>query len=143
MLTELIIRHLKKICGEPPPEIEVEIVWQDHELGQYPVIGLVWEAPMRGVPWNYISRCAAALAAYQNEGKLPPGWVMPSVHSDDDDLDGRFDPDKPPPEPPEILDRFESQRYMSKLIQWGLVVSNRARSRPHLVENDDESEDAR
>jgi hypothetical protein len=28
------------------------------------------------------------------------------------------DPDKPPPEPPDILDAFENQRYISKLIQW-------------------------
>jgi hypothetical protein len=76
---KLAIRHLKEICGEPPPEMELEIVWQDHELGQYPVIGLVWDDPMRGVPWNYISRCEATLAAYENEGELPPGWVMPAV----------------------------------------------------------------
>jgi hypothetical protein len=135
---KLTITHLKKICGDPPPEMELEIVWQDHELGQYPVIGLVWEDPMRGVPWNYISRCEAALVAYENDGELPLGWVMPSVRSDDDDLDDPFDPNKPPPEPPEILDLFESQRYFSKLIQWGLEASNRARSRPHLVERDDD-----
>jgi hypothetical protein len=63
---------------------------------------------------------------------------MPSVRSDDDDLDEPFDPDEPPPEPPEILDFFESQRYLSKLIQWGLEASNRARSRPHVVEKEDE-----
>jgi hypothetical protein len=137
---KLAIRHLKKICGDPPPEMELEIVWQDHEFGQYPVISLVWEDPMRGVPWNYISRCEAALTAYENDGELPPGWVLPSVRSDDDDLDEPFDPDEPPPEPPEILDFFESQRYLSKLIQWGLEASNRARSRAHLVERDDDQE---
>jgi hypothetical protein len=30
-----------------------------------------------------------------------------------------FDPDKLPPEPPEILDVFENQRYICKVIQWG------------------------
>jgi hypothetical protein len=50
------------------------------------------------------------------------------------------DPDKPPPEPPEIFDLFESQRYISKLIQWSLEASNRARSRPHLVDPDDDQE---
>jgi hypothetical protein len=95
---------------------------------------------MRGVPWNYISRCEAALAAYENDGELPPGWVMPPVRSEND-ADEPFDPDKPPPEPPEILDFFESQRYMSKLIQWSLEASSRERSRPHLVEEEDERED--
>jgi hypothetical protein len=51
-------------------------------------------------------------------------------------LNEPFDPDKPPPEPPEILDVFENQRYISKLVQWSLEASNykRERSRPHLVE---------
>jgi hypothetical protein len=74
---KLAIRHLKEICGEPPPEMELEIVWQDHELGQYPVIGLVWDDPMRGVPWNYISRCEAALAAYEKRGSFLQAGLCP------------------------------------------------------------------
>jgi hypothetical protein len=136
---KLAIRHLKEICGDPPPEMDLEIVWQDHELGQYPVIGLVWEDPMRGVPWNYISRCEAALAAYENGGELPAGWTMPKVQSEEE-LDEPFDPDEPPPEPPEVTDLFESQCYFSKLIQWGLEASKRERSRPHSVELDDDPE---
>jgi hypothetical protein len=79
---KLAITHLKKICGGPPPEMELEIVWQEHELGNYPVISLVWEDPFRGTPWNYIARCEAALTAYENGGELPPGWTMPPVRSD-------------------------------------------------------------
>jgi hypothetical protein len=55
-------------------------------------------------------------------------------------LDEPFDPDKPPPEPPEVFDFFEMQRYTSKLIQWGLEASKRERSRPHLVERDNDTE---
>jgi hypothetical protein len=120
--------------------MELEIVWQEHELGNYPTIGLVWDDPMRGTPWNYISRCEAALAAFENGGELPPKWTMPPVHSDHDELDEPFDPVKPPPEPPEILDLFESQRYFTKLIQWGLETSKRERGRPHLVDCDDDVE---
>jgi hypothetical protein len=121
--------------------MELEIVWQEHELGNYPSIGLVWNDLMRGTPWNYISRCEAALTAFENGGEFPPGWTMPPVRSEDE-LNEPFDPDKPPPEPPEILDLFdfESQRYISKLIQWSLEASKRERSRPHLVENDDDPE---
>jgi hypothetical protein len=54
------IRHVKKICGDPPTEMELEIVWQEHELGSCPTIGLAWDDPMRGTPGNYISRCEAA-----------------------------------------------------------------------------------
>ena len=38
---KLAMRHLKKICGEPPPEMELEIVWQEHELGNYEMLLLV------------------------------------------------------------------------------------------------------
>jgi hypothetical protein len=64
---------------------------------------------------------------------------MPPFRSEEE-LDNAFDPDKAPPEPPEILDLFEVQRYTSKLIQWSLEASKREGSRPHLVENDDDLE---
>jgi hypothetical protein len=67
---KLAIRHLKEICGEPRPEMDLEIVWQEHELGQHPVIGLVWEDRLRGVPWNCIPRCETALTAFENDGEL-------------------------------------------------------------------------
>jgi hypothetical protein len=35
---ELAIKHLKKVCGEPPPEMELEVQWQEHDLGEYPTI---------------------------------------------------------------------------------------------------------
>jgi hypothetical protein len=77
---KLAIRHVKKICGDPPPEMELEIVWQEHELGDYPSIGLVWNDPMRGTPWNYISRCEAALTALRTvENCLPGGRCRPFV----------------------------------------------------------------
>ena len=76
--------HVKKICGDPPPEMKLEIVWQEHELGNYPTIGLVRDDPMRGTPWNYISRCEAALTAFENGGELPSGWTMPPGRSEDE-----------------------------------------------------------
>jgi hypothetical protein len=115
---QLAIRHVKKICGDPPPEMKLEIVWREHELGNYPTIGLVWDDPMRGTPWNYISRCEAALTAFENAPRVDDA----SVRSEDE-LNEPFDPDKPPPEPPEILDVFENQRYISKLIEWSLEAS--------------------
>ena len=79
---QLAIRNVTRICGDPPPGMELEIVWQEHELGNYPTIGLVWDDPMRVTPWNYISRCEAALTAFENGGELPSGWTMPPVRSD-------------------------------------------------------------
>ena len=79
-------------------------------------------------------------SAYENGGELPPGWVMQPARSEDDDFDEPFDPDKPPPEPPDIINVFETERYISKLIQWGLEASKCERSRPHLVEKDEDGE---
>ena len=39
---ELAIKHLKKVCGEPAPEMELEVQWQEHDLGEYPMIVLTW-----------------------------------------------------------------------------------------------------
>lgn len=93
---ELAINHLVTVCGVPPPEMELEIQWQEHELGSYPTIVLTWEDAMRGTPWNYISRCEVALTAYENGGELPSGCTMPPVRSEDDDPNEPFDPDEPP-----------------------------------------------
>jgi len=61
--------------------MKLEVIWQEHELGLYPVIGLTWEDPFRGVPSDYVSRCEAALAAYENGGELPPGWRQGDAES--------------------------------------------------------------
>ena len=71
------IRHIVKVCGPPPPEMELEVQWQEHGLGSYPKIVLLWEDAMRGTTWNYLERCRVALTAYENGGELPPGWSMP------------------------------------------------------------------
>ena len=77
--------------------------------------------------------------AHENDGELPPGWSMPPVRSEDDDSDSApFDPDRAPPDPPETFNIFENQQYISRLIQWSLEASERRRSRPHLVERDDD-----
>ncbi len=139
---KLAVKHLKKICGDPPPEMELEIVWREHDYGNYSVIGLVWEDPMRGAPWNYIARCEAALTAYENDGELPPGWTMPPVSSngDPESEDASLDLESPP-DPPETLSLFELQRYISKLKDWGLKTSALRRQRPQLVESDDDRTD--
>ena len=63
---ELAIKHLTKVWGEPPPEMEIEIQWQEHDLGEYPTIVLSWEDAMHGTPWEYIEKCAVVLTAYED-----------------------------------------------------------------------------
>src|SRR5258708_17941249 len=69
---KLAIQHLKQVCGDPPPEMDLEVVWQDHELGSYPVIALVYEDETTGPPTNYLSTCKTALTAYSNVDSIPP-----------------------------------------------------------------------
>lgn len=132
------IRYIVKLCGEPPPDMRLVVEWYEHELGYYPVIALIWEDGMIGVPENYLSRCEAALETYENGGQLPPGWTMPPVLSEDDDPNEPFDPDQPPPGPPETFNVLGYERYISKLIHWSFEASKLERSRPHLVERDDD-----
>ena len=133
---KLAIKHIVKTCGDPPPEMDLEIVWQEHELGSYPVIALTWEDAFRGVPSNYLSRCEAALGAYENGGELPPGWTMPPVRNDDEDIEEEpFDPQNPP-EPPDTLNFFEWHRSISRLIRWSLDYAAYQHGRPQLVDTD-------
>jgi hypothetical protein len=61
------IKHIVKTCGPPPREMELELQWEEHELGSYPVIALVWEDPMRGAPWEYITECENALFDFERQ----------------------------------------------------------------------------
>jgi len=117
------------MAHQPRKPQRFRVEWQEHELGYYPIIALIWEDGMLGAPWNYLSRCEAALAAFENGGELPPGSTMPAVRSEDEDPDEPFNPDEPPPEPHETLNALEHQRYISKLIHWGFEASKRERSR--------------
>jgi len=67
----LAIKHIKKTCGEPPPETELELRWQEHELGSYPVVILSWEDGMRGAPAKYLSKSQDALFEFEY-GEPPP-----------------------------------------------------------------------
>ena len=62
-MATLAIRQIVKTCGEPPPEMKLEVQWQEHELGEYPTIVVSWEDAMRGAPRRYIQKCQDALAA--------------------------------------------------------------------------------
>jgi hypothetical protein len=68
---ELAIKHLKRVCGEPPPEMQFELRWWEHERGSYPVIVLTWEDGMRAAPADYLERCEDALFEYEFSEPTP------------------------------------------------------------------------
>jgi len=79
----LAVRHLIKTCGPPPPEMDLEVQWQEHELGGYPVIVLTWEDAMRGAPARYLNKCEAALFEFEYGEPMPYG----SFWDDDDETE--------------------------------------------------------
>jgi hypothetical protein len=82
----LAIEQIVKTCGEPPPEMELEVQWQEHELGEYPTIVLSWEDAMRGAPSKYIQKCQDALAVIDG-GEVPPKWCLASLDPEEESED--------------------------------------------------------
>ena len=46
--------------------MDLEVHWQEHELGEYPMSVLTWEDAMRGAPREYLEKCEEALTEYEN-----------------------------------------------------------------------------
>jgi hypothetical protein len=133
----IVIRHLQRICGDPPPEMELEIVWQEHDLGAYPTIASTWEDGMRGAPWPYISRCQSALAAYEDEEE-PPHWSAPCDFDGDSEEDADWENPEPLVEPPPDASLLELHRYVSKLAEYAVRASSQASRKPRLVEKEED-----
>jgi hypothetical protein len=140
---ELAIKHLTRVCGEPPPEMELEIQWQEHDLGEYPTIVLTWEDAMRGAPWEYIAKCERALTTYEY-GEEPQRWSLPALDPDEDEKedDDSLDPDFPR-EPREGASFFELRQYLSALNKYAADACIRARRKPKVVHADDDLPDKR
>jgi hypothetical protein len=58
---ELAIKYIKQECGKPPRGVDVQATLEDHELGNYPVISVVWDDFVTGYPSEYIGKCIEAL----------------------------------------------------------------------------------
>jgi hypothetical protein len=65
--TEVGIRYLKRVCGEPPPGMDLRVGWGESDSGEYPIIVLVWDDPMRGTPLEYIIKCHEALRTLESD----------------------------------------------------------------------------
>ena len=53
----LAISYLNFAIGSLPVGCKLGIIWQEHELDNYPSIGLHWDYPQMDPPWNIINRC--------------------------------------------------------------------------------------
>jgi hypothetical protein len=116
--------------------MELEIVWQEHELGSYPTIGLTWEDGMRGAPSEYILRCQQALAAYE-DGDDPPSWSVPWDFEGESEEETDWEHPEPPEEPPPDASLMELHLYLARLTDYAVKASCHAREKPQLVERDE------
>ena len=48
----------------PPKGCEFDIMWHEHELGEYPSLGLYWGAGHNDAPWDFISKCEKILERF-------------------------------------------------------------------------------
>jgi len=44
--------------------MDVQITWEDHELGSYPVISVVWDDYLTDYPGEYIAKCIEAFERF-------------------------------------------------------------------------------
>lgn len=57
---ELTIKFIKLESGQPPRGVDVQVTLEDHELGSYPVISVIWDDSIRDYPDEYIGKCTEA-----------------------------------------------------------------------------------
>jgi hypothetical protein len=72
--TKLAIKYIKQICGEPPRGVDVEVTWNDHELGSYPVISVVWDDYIAEYPDEYIEKCIEAFERFDLPEEIHERW---------------------------------------------------------------------
>jgi len=61
---ELAIKYIKQEAGELPYGVDVQITREDHELGSYPVISVVWDDYSTEYPEDYIAKCISAFEKF-------------------------------------------------------------------------------
>ena len=88
---EMAVSYLKFILGDPPEGCELGIMWHEHELGDYPSVGVHWDSPQSDAPWEYINKCETLLMKFDeavNWYDISPDRVYEDIDElEDDDND--------------------------------------------------------
>lgn len=82
---ELAKRYVALVCGEPPSGSKLDIMWNEHELGSYPSLG-VWSE--YDTPYDYINACERALEVFDEAvswSELQEHFEEVAFSEDDDD----------------------------------------------------------
>jgi len=88
---KLCISYIRFILGDPPHGSKLLLIWHEHELGEYPTIGVQWDSEQYDAPWSYINKCEALVTAFDNAvswSEIEPDAALDeALDSDDDDED--------------------------------------------------------
>lgn len=78
---DLALLYVKFVCGDPPSGCELGVMWHEHELGEYPSLGV--SSGEFEPPWDYINQCEAALERFGDA----VSWseIQPTPEDEDDE----------------------------------------------------------
>lgn len=112
---DIAISYLKFSCGNPPAGSKMGVMWHEHELGDYPSLGIYFDYDD---PWDYIRRCESALECF--DAAVSWSDIQPSEEIDDESfvegdaesLDGEIDGAIEYPKSHDL--RFEVDRHFDE-----------------------------
>ena len=84
---EMALSYLKFLMGDPPEGCEIGIMWHEHELGDYPSIGLHWEYPHTDAPWDLINKYETVLERFNEAidwSAIEPDTIYEELELDDE-----------------------------------------------------------
>jgi hypothetical protein len=81
---DLGISYIRHACGEPPPGYQLDIVWHEHEVGEYAEIAITWDG-FGDAPWDYIRRAENALSRFDDAVAWSELAPEPDEEPDDED----------------------------------------------------------
>jgi hypothetical protein len=88
---ELAVKFIRQACGKPPRSVDVQITWEDHELGSYPVISVVWDDYTIEYPDEYIGKCIEAFDRFDLPEEIHEQYRL--LFDLQDRIQKLFDPD--------------------------------------------------
>jgi hypothetical protein len=92
---ELVLKFITQACGEPPRGVDLQISREDHELGSYPVIAVIWDDYETGYTEDYIQKCIESFERFDLPGEIhqESRERLRLLHDLQDGLQRLFDPD--------------------------------------------------
>ena len=110
------ICYIRHACGEPPAGYELEILWHEHDVGEYATIGITWDGP-GDAQWDYIRRAERALARFDEAVSWSELETEPEEDVDEEDLDNEeeFDEDEPEEDSRQSFAEFQQATLFPEL----------------------------